>query len=122
MKVENEEYLDTVRAQTRCECCGRSVPGCEPHHVLAKGMGGGGRMDIPPNVIGLCHLCHQLHHDGNLSRETFLIIIGKRLKMEPADVLQECYRVRRLPKGSVHGYEIIPGVREEIGGDGSIVF
>lgn len=105
MRVIDEAYLDTVRFLRRCEHCKRAVTGCEPHHLLARGMGGGGRMDIPPNVIGLCRLCHQKFHDGNLKREDFLITIGKRLGIKPEEVLQECYRVRALPKGSDHGYE-----------------
>ena len=100
MIIECSATLDKFRVKPRCEFCGKSVPGCEPHHYHAKGMGGGSRLDIDINLIGLCRFCHQSAEDANISRKTILGIIADREKHD-AEVIQEAiYFLVRTPDDS----------------------
>lgn len=92
--------LARVRAERRCSWCGAPLPhGAEPHHIFGKLMGGGGRLDIPWNVVPLCLLCHRAHHDGNRPlRVDLLAVSAARHGVQQQDIVDEVNRLRRLPK------------------------
>ena len=107
MKIESETLLDGFRMATKCEWCGRRISVAEPHHVFTKGMGGGGRLDIPCNLVALggafeCS-CHRSHHDGHAPLTCDLLaLVAARLGTLQKDIEAEIHRARRLPKGSIY--------------------
>lgn len=107
MKIINEKLLDEFRGHGVCELCRRWVFRREPHHWIARGMGGANRLDVRINLIALCAAfsggmdCHARHHNGDgPSREKLLAIISRRERMEPQAIMDELRRLQRLPKGS----------------------
>lgn len=106
MKHADEALLDEFRTRGRCEVCGVFCAMREPHHILPKGCGGGGRHDIRENLIAVGSTlmfecpCHRDIHDGRIKREVLLEIVAKREGLT-VDVIQgRLWRFRRLPKGS----------------------
>ena len=99
MKVIDERLLDEFRAAARCELCGRPTPnGAHPHHLSARGMGGGARVDVRANLMALCYLCHRIAHDGNVSRRSLLEIVAKREGCSVQAILDEVWKWQRTPK------------------------
>jgi hypothetical protein len=105
MKIVNETILDEFRTPGRCEFCRQFCPVREPHHVLARGIGGGGRMDVPVNLLALgatrpfpACLCHGRIHNGRIDRAELLEVIAHRESLDQAEVLDILYRLRRAPK------------------------
>lgn len=68
MKILNEPLLATYRVAGPCEWCKRWCRVREPHHIRCRGHGGGGRLDVPVNLVALgssqmmCCSCHTDHH------------------------------------------------------------
>lgn len=99
MKIIDEPLLDLFRAPGPCERCLRPQPRREPHHVRAKGMGGGSRLDVRINLVALCTACHRFIQ-GNRQREAgILAIIAEREGTTPEAIHEEIDRLLRLPKG-----------------------
>ena len=107
MKHIDYALLDEFRTRGRCEVCGVFCAAREPHHLLARGMGGGGRMDIRENLIAVgsslpfpeCP-CHRAIHDGHIAKDDLLQIVARREGLTAAAVQSRLFRLRRLPKGS----------------------
>jgi len=87
-----------------CERCGRNAPS-EPHHILCRGAGGGGRLDVALNLVALCttvpgyHLgCHyRAQHGGRAARDKCLEIVARREGLESGQQVLEClWRLQRL--------------------------
>lgn len=82
MKIKNEPLLASFRCPGLCEVCGRPCSVREPHHIFARGMGGGGQLDIPINLCAVGQAfqcsCHRRHHDGNLPRSVFIEAVAVR--------------------------------------------
>ena len=104
MKIVDEKTLDEFRTPGPCEMCGKSCKVREPHHVSAKGMGGGNRLDIRCNLVALgstpnfeCE-CHS-RVDNAAGRERCIEIIAKREGCEPSEVEAVVNWFRSLPKG-----------------------
>lgn len=59
MRIINPELLKAFHLPGPCELCGRMCKEREPHHVIAKGMGGGRRLDSVYNMVavGRGHAC-----------------------------------------------------------------
>ena len=57
-----------------CEYCGCRAYG-EPHHIKTVGSGGD---DVPENLIQLCGECHVKAHTGEISKDEFREIVGRR--------------------------------------------
>lgn len=89
MIVIDDDLLDEFRNKLRCEFCGARTLGCEPHHVHARGMGGGSRLDVRENLIGLCRDCHDKAHLCKIDRADILAKIAAREKKTP----QQCQEV-----------------------------
>lgn len=106
MKIVNESVLDLFRGHGRCELCHRSCTAREPHHIWAKGIGGGGRLDVRINLVALgataswqCE-CHTRIHNGGLKRDELLIIVALREGITTAMIVDRINELRRLPKES----------------------
>lgn len=105
MLVKDDALLQQFREARRCEWCGRAVSVAEPAHIFAKGMGGGGRLDIPCNLVALGSAfdcaCHRRQHDGHEPLpHDLLALVAARYGVLQLDVENEIHRVRRLAKGS----------------------
>lgn len=96
MRVVDQSLLDSLRGRA-CEWC-KKRPG-DPHHLLARGHGGGLRMDIMANLAVLCYLCHAFTHSGQEpTRSQLLVLVAEREKMRPSDLLELLWRVQRADK------------------------
>lgn len=98
MKVINQELLRQFARAGRCELCGSSCKHCHAHHLLARGMGGGGRVDIPENLLALCPPCHRKTHDGHVKLEVLVKLVGERMGLAPDVVLERIWEIRRRRK------------------------
>ncbi len=99
----NNALLREFRAGNRCEWCGRTVAELDPHHYWQKrGVGGGSRLDIRINLIGLCRgfvcgrfvSCHDDAEAGIISREDLLDKVAAREGTTPAAIRDEIQRLR----------------------------
>ena len=97
MIIKNEALLDYFRSKTRCEYCGRRVKSCQPHHIFCRGLGGGSRLDVMTNLVGLCGPfgCHTKFHNGDIPREELLAIVAKREKTTVEDIENEIWKLLR---------------------------
>lgn len=94
--IVDEELLTAVRMQSRCELCGRySRTGLDPHHLLARGMGGGGRLDVKENLIGLCRVCHQATHQSPAIREEAFAVVARREGLAPGQLREKLWKLQR---------------------------
>jgi hypothetical protein len=99
VRIINENLLEQFRRKRRCEWCGHSVTGCDPHHVFTRGAG---RLDLRINLIGLCRECHNDVHLGHIARFDLLAVVAAREGMSQDVIEAEIYRLRRLPKEAVY--------------------
>lgn len=98
MTIKDEAVLDRFRQADRCEWCGCGTGGnADPHHVMAKGMGGGNRLDHDLNIVSLCRRCHTAHHAGNgPTQEQLFEVIAKRELTAMVDLIKcELWRIQR---------------------------
>jgi len=99
MQILDEPLLQLFRDTRRCEVCGKRGP-VQPHHLLARGIGGGGRLDIRANLVAVCFGpgtkdCHGRIHQGIIKRDTLWLIVAKREKRSVASLQEEVWRLRR---------------------------
>ena len=104
MRLDNPELLDEFRGPGSCHGCGQQCRNREAAHILAKGMGGGGRLDHRWNLLALggpweCG-CHRRQHNGLISIHALWDAVAKREGVSVDEIKQELWRIRRLPKGS----------------------
>ena len=106
MIIKDELLLAEFRAKSHCERCKRWCPGeLDPHHVFARGIGGGKRLDVRINLLSLCRWCHADHHTGRISRRELVALVAHREQRQPETLVTEIYRLRRQTKGSADGKE-----------------
>lgn len=99
MKIEDELLLQEFRDKLRCEWCQRtSRRSLAPHHWYARGMGGGSRLDIRENLIGLCADCHRQAHTGEIDRESLLAVIAQREGLQQDQVREIIWAALRADK------------------------
>ena len=99
MRISDPALLAEFRG-IPCEHCHIRVS-TDAAHILACGMGGGGRMDVRIGVVGLCRLCHTMSHNGfSPTLAELLKIVGRREKLAPELVRERLDELRRLPKDS----------------------
>lgn len=100
----DQATLDLFRGPGFCEMCGRWCRKREPHHVLSRGMGGGGTMDVRLNLVAVGSTtdwqcpCHTMIGAGKISMQAVLDIVGRREKLPPETVRERLDELRRLPK------------------------
>lgn len=96
MQITDEALLESFRRKERCEWCGYWTGGhCHPHHLWTRGMGGGGRLDIAINLIGLCFACHIDVHLGRILPCDVLAKVAARENWNQQDIRREMGRLRR---------------------------
>lgn len=101
MRIADEPLLDRFRQAGRCEWCHTFCKRRDPHHVFARGFGGGLRIDVALNLVSLCPHDHIMHHNGHHPfRANLLEIVAKREGLSVLEIVDEINRIRRLPKGS----------------------
>lgn len=100
MIVIDEKLLTEFRRKVQCEWCGKPTPsGCDPHHLFSRGHGGGSRLDVRRNLVGLCRDCHNSHHNGHEPmRLDLLAVVAQREQCLQGDIEEEIYRLRRTLK------------------------
>ncbi len=98
MKVIDEGLLDEFRSAGRCEFCGKHFQSRHPHHLWARGMGGGSRLDVRINIIALCPPCHNATHAGIIMRPDLLAVVAAREGLLQSQIEEEIWRLRRTPK------------------------
>lgn len=101
MRVADRDLLREFREPGRCELCLKWCKKREPHHLWAKGMGGGGRLDVRINLIALgstlewqCE-CHTRIHNGLVPKIVLMVIVATREAILVDDLEAEMYRLRR---------------------------
>ncbi len=97
MIIKDETCLDRFRFAKRCEWCQRRGE-VDPHHLWCRGMGGGGRLDIPINLISLCRSCHDETHAGRITRIDLLLIVAKREHTDQDTIKDTIRDLRRKGK------------------------
>jgi hypothetical protein len=99
VKIIDENLLRSFREKPRCEWCGKpNVGQLQPHHVRCRGMGGGGRLDVPVNLIALCAVpCHDDAHHGRITATDLLAVVAAREGVLQQDIIDEVNRLRRTP-------------------------
>ena len=84
MIQHDEELLKYFRTKPVCEWCGhasgaRLLEYLDPHHVEARGMGGGKRLDVALNLMAVHRLCHdEIEAGGAKAKEKCWNIVAKR--------------------------------------------
>lgn len=103
MKVINEELLSQFRNAPKCSWCGAANRGdIHPHHLLARGMGGGGRLDVRENLIALCAKCHHEVHVGHIQRcDLEAVIAAREGFLQSGELLKTLFAYMREPKPNV---------------------
>ncbi len=99
MIVKDEALLDEFRSGGPCEWCKRWAEPRQPHHLFARGHGGGNRLDVRINLAALCHECHRAHHDGHRPlRCDLLAVVAAREGLIQNEIEAEIMQLRRQPK------------------------
>jgi hypothetical protein len=98
--IIDEKLLDYFRDKRICELCGRRIPWKEkahPHHVQARGHGGGSRLDVALNVLGACWQCHS---DAGTpeGKEQCLEVVAYREGLLVEQVQEAIWRLLRRDK------------------------
>jgi hypothetical protein len=121
VKVIDEQLLADFRGPGTCEWCGRQVVRREPHHIYARGMGGGGRLDVRVNLVALCAPfsggddCHDAAHDGRITKDDLLPVVAGREGTSPGAIRDEIFRLLRAPKGEPKPRKAKPAPKRRTG-------
>lgn len=104
MTVVDEDLLALFRVPGECELCGVFCQAREPHHVWARGMGAGSRLDVRVNLVALggtfrCS-CHSWIHAGFIPKRAVVSVVALREGMTVDGVISAVHRLLRAPKGS----------------------
>jgi hypothetical protein len=102
MIVIDEKLLKQFRTAGRCELCACWCVAREPHHVFARGIGGGTRLDVAINLLALGHKfgckCHRLAQAYTIPRHAQLCAVAVREGQSVEAIVAEIYRLRREEK------------------------
>lgn len=110
MEILNPELLAWFRRKPQCEIC-RCFRPVVPHHVYRKGMGGGGQLDVPENLLAVCSFCHDMIHDGHVPYEFQLARLAEREGFSMDEIEAKIREYRDRPKG-FEGVVFIPPLGE----------
>ena len=101
MRIINDELLKSGRSPGRCELCRKHCRERCYHHVIARGMGGAKRLDIPLNLLCLGMFpyctCHTLI-DCKEGYQRCLAILSKREKASTDAIERAIWFILRLPR------------------------
>ena len=97
MRIEDPDLLQRFGQKIRCEWCQKvKLTGMDPAHIKARGLGGGHRIDHKCNLVALCRVCHNAHHNGRSpTRAELWKIASRREKCDAEAVILE---IARRPK------------------------
>lgn len=98
MRIVMETTLDLFRGRGPCEMCRARCEARDPHHVFAKGMGGGNRLDITCNLIGCCRTCHSTKADTAEDKQRCLEIIAARERVSVDVIKRVLFFILQLDK------------------------
>lgn len=94
MTATDEDLLRYFRKRC-CDLCSAPAPS-EPHHVHARGMGGGSRLDKCLNLVSVCRPCHQRCEDyPKLMKPKCLAAIARREGLTAGVVQRAIWRMLR---------------------------
>lgn len=99
MTIIDNDLLADFRMSPKCEYCGKYTPsGGHVHHIEARGMGSGKRLDVRENLIFLCAVpCHQDVHDGRILRCDLLAVVAMRESKTQDQIERMIYELLRTP-------------------------
>lgn len=98
MIFKDDNVLDRFRKAGTCAWCKKRGP-TDAAHYRRRGMGSGGRLDVPCNLVSLCRTCHDNQHNGKRPMECdLLLLIAHREKCLQDDVLAVLNMLGRLDK------------------------
>lgn len=72
--MERETRIAVFKRDQICRACKRR-PIHHIHHIVSRGAGGA---DTPDNLIGLCWVCHNLVHTGQIKRQELIDDLSTR--------------------------------------------
>lgn len=98
MRIVNEKLLKEFRQKERCEYCNRPCESLDAHHLVQRGLGGGKRLDISPNLAALCRFCHTDYHAGKIMYEDMLAVVAAREGVLQDDIRKVMQWIRKLPQ------------------------
>ncbi len=104
MIIIDEAMIAAYRLPGNCQWCGLFCSAREAHHLWARGIGGGSRLDIRINLIALGRTqpfplcpCHGEIHAGRIRREDLLLVVAQRDGLLQDEIEMEIYRLLREP-------------------------
>jgi hypothetical protein len=92
MNVVDEKVLDRFRGPGKCEWCGHLRKRLDAAHIFTRGAG---RLDLPINLVGLCHWCHVCHHNGATPTRAQLLVVAAIREGWPPDAMESCIHYLR---------------------------
>ncbi len=103
MIEKNESILKDFRGPGQCGWCARWCNHRQAAHLVAKGMGGGKRLDIRINLISLgcafCCNCHGKSHNGERPMYCDLLaVVAAREQTTQDQIEREVAALLRAPK------------------------
>lgn len=93
MILENPNTLAIVRM--RCCLFCRKPKVAEAHHILAKGMDAGHKLELQDLIAPACIDCHGLIHSGKISQMQVYEACANRMRVPWQALLEATYIVRR---------------------------
>jgi len=100
VRVIDKTALQKARDAGRCDICGQQRAALDAHHILCRGAGGGSRLDIPQNLLALCHEpCHRFCQERLPRRVQLQIVIWRDgLDRTPEQLEEELWQILRTKK------------------------
>jgi len=107
MKIINDRFLAEYRLRGACEICNKMCHVREPAHVIARGLGGGKRMDVPLNLLALgssikmCCPCHTMQHQMNQPDDLEMFAMAAKREgctLTPDEVRDRMWLILRTPR------------------------
>jgi hypothetical protein len=103
--VKNPALMKAFSGPGLCSWCGKAVSSRDPHHVVARGIGGGKRLDVSVNIVSLCTTfsgggnCHHMAHNGReITKSDLLAVIAAREECLQDEIEVVVWLLLRLPK------------------------
>lgn len=105
MKIICHDLLRRFREPGPCEICLKQCKVREPAHIVARGLGGGGHLDVPVNLLSLgstprfeCQCHYNQHATGIPDRTEMQFLAAAREGMTFDEVLEIVWKLQRARK------------------------